>query len=235
MKEITNKSILDDLFRYSDENYKKFHSSLCPNNDNDIFIGIRIPVLRKYAKELLKENKSVYYILENVNNYYYEEVMLKGMLISLCDLSIEEKFKITQEFIPKIMNWAVCDIFCSDFKFKKSDEEKVWNFINRYKNSNKEFEKRFFIVMILTHFINENYIDEIIKLLDNIECDKYYVQMAIAWLISIAYVKYKEKTEKYLKKSKLSNFTYNKAIQKIIESLRVSKEDKERLKKMKRK
>ena len=88
---------------------------------------------------------------------------------------------------------------------------------------------------ILTHFINENYIDEIIKLLDNIECDKYYVQMAIAWLISIAYVKYKEKTEKYLKKSKLSNFTYNKAIQKIIESLRVSKEDKERLKKMKRK
>jgi len=218
MKEITNKSILDDLFRYSDENYKKFHSSLCPNNDKDIFIGIRIPVLRKYAKELLKENKSVYYILENVNNYYYEEVMLKGMLISLCDLSIEEKFKITQEFIPK-----------------KSDEEKVWNFINRYKNSNKEFEKRFFIVMILTHFINENYIDEIIKLLDNIECDKYYVQMAIAWLISIAYVKYKEKTEKYLKKSKLSNFTYNKAIQKIIESLRVSKEDKERLKKMKRK
>ena len=134
-----------------------------------------------------------------------------------------------------ILNWAVCDIFCSDFKFKKSDEEKVWNFINRYKNSNKEFEKRFFIVMILTHFINENYIDEIIKLLDNIECDKYYVQMAIAWLISIAYVKYKEKTEKYLKKSKLSNFTYNKAIQKIIESLRVSKEDKERLKKMKRK
>ena len=218
MKQITNKEIIEDLFKYSDEKYKKFSSSLCPNNEKDIFIGIRIPILRKYAKELLKENEDIYYILKQINNKYYEEVMLKGMIIALSKLNIKDKLKLTKKFVPEIMNWAVCDIFCSDFKFTKSDEKIVWDFIVDYKNSNKEFEIRFMIVMMLSHFIN----------------DKYYVQMAIAWTISVCYVKYKDKTEKFLKNTNLSNFTYNKAIQKILESLRVSKEDKEKLRKMKR-
>ena len=68
MKQITNKEIIEDLFKYSDEKYKKFSSSLCPNNEKDIFIGIRIPILRKYAKELLKENEDIYYILKQINN-----------------------------------------------------------------------------------------------------------------------------------------------------------------------
>lgn len=234
MKQITNKEIIEDLFKYSDEKYKKFSSSLCPNNEKDIFIGIRIPILRKYAKELLKENEDIYYILKQINNKYYEEVMLKGMIIALSKLNIKDKLKLTKKFVPEIMNWAVCDIFCSDFKFTKSDEKIVWDFIVDYKNSNKEFEIRFMIVMMLSHFINDEYIDKVLNISESVDCDKYYVQMAIAWTISVCYVKYKDKTEKFLKNTNLSNFTYNKAIQKILESLRVSKEDKEKLRKMKR-
>lgn len=234
MKQITNKDILDDLFGKSDEKYKKFHSSLCPNNEKDIFIGIRIPILRKYAKELLKENDDVHYLLKQINNKYYEEVMLKGMLIALSKVEIEEKLKLTEQFVPEIMNWAVCDIFCSDFKFTKSAEKLVWDFIIGYRNSKEEFEIRFMIVMMLSHFINDEYIDKVLDISESVDCDKYYVQMAIAWIISVCYVKYRDKTEKFLENTNLSNFTYNKAIQKILESLRVSKEDKERLRKMKR-
>ena len=90
------------------------------------------------------------------------------------------------------------------------------------------------IVMMLSHFINDEYIDKVLNISESVDCDKFCVQMAIAWTISVCYVKYKDKTEKFLKNTNLSNFTYNKAIQKILESLRVSKEDKEKLRKMKR-
>ena len=166
---------------------------------------------------------------------YYEEVMLQGMLIGLIkDTDIKEILSIIKDFVPKIDNWAVCDIFCSGLKVVNKNKETVWNFIQKYLKSKKEFELRFAIVMMLDYFIDEKYINEVLTILDNIKHDGYYVKMAVAWTVSVAFVKYPKITMKYLEKNNLDDWTYNKALQKICESFRVSKEMKEKIKKMKR-
>ena len=161
--------------------------------------------------------------------------MLQGMLIGLIkDADIKEILSIIKNFVPKIDNWAVCDIFCSGLKVVNKNKETVWNFIQKYLKSKKEFELRFAIVMMLDYFIDEKYINEVLNILDNIKHDGYYVKMAVAWTVSVAFVKYPKITMKYLEKNNLDDWTYNKALQKICESFRVSKQMKEKIKKMKR-
>ena len=228
-----NKEIRERILELADSKYKEFHSSLCPNTDN--IIGVRIPVLRNLAKELLKEIDWQNY-LENAWNEYYEEIMLQGMIINLIckKKDINDVIKYIDNFIPKIDNWAVCDTFCAGLKITEENLEYMWNYIQRYIKSNKEFEIRFAIVMMLDYFIKEDYIDEVLKKLNNIKNKEYYVQMAIAWAVSIAFIKFPDKTMEFLENNILDDFTYNKSIQKIIESYRVDKEIKEKLRKMKR-
>ena len=223
--------IKQDLYNLADKKYQKFHSSLCPGINN--FIGIRVPVLRKYAKELIKEY-SISEILNDIDDELYEEIMLQAMVIGLSKDGFEEKKGYIEEFIPKIDNWAICDVFCAGLKPKKNELSLVWKFIKKYLKSKKEYELRFSIVMMLDYFIIDEYIESVIEEIDKIKVDKYYVQMAIAWCLSICYIKYPKETMRYLKNNNLDDFTYNKAIQKIRESYRVSKEEKEILNKMKR-
>lgn len=226
------KKIRTDLLGLQDKKYQQFHSSLCPETDN--IIGVRVPVLRNYAKKLSKQENFKDYISFN-KTVYYEEVMLQGMLIGFIrNTDIKEVLSIIKNFVPKIDNWAVCDIFCSGLKIVNKNKETVWNFIQKYLKSKKEFELRFAIVMMLDYFICEKYIDRVLTILDNIKHEAYYVKMAVAWTISVAFVKFKDKTMKYLKKNNLDDWTYNKALQKICESLRVSKETKKIIKAMKR-
>lgn len=218
------------LFQLQDIEYKKFHSSLCPGIDN--IIGVRVPKIRKLVKELLKVNYIEY--LENNINKYYEETMIEGLIITTSKMNIDEKIYYLKKFIPKIDNWAICDICCSGFKLKEIDKDKLWNFILEYKNSDKEFELRFMIVMMMDYFLDDNHFDDIFKIIDSIKVDYYYTNMAIAWLISVTFVKNREYTLKYLKSNNLSNFTYNKSLQKIIESNRVTNSDKDIIRKLKK-
>ena len=225
-------NIKNKLQSLSDPKYKEFHSRLCPNTDN--ILGVRTPILRNYAKELSKEYK-IEELLKTIDDEYYEEIILQGMLIGLIKTNnIEEILENIKNFIPKIYNWAICDIFCAGLKATKKYKEEMWEFIKKYFNSNKEFELRFAIVMILDYYIEEKYLEEIFKIFDNIKSDKYYVQMAIAWAISICLIKYFDKTLEYLKKCNLDKFTYNKSLQKGLESYRISDENKIILKNMKK-
>lgn len=223
--------IRKELLTMVDKKYREFHSNLCPGTTN--ILGIRVPVLRAYAKELVKQNKWKE-ILEWENMEYYEEVMLQGMMIGLAKMSIEETFFYLEKFVPRIDNWAVCDVSCAGLKIAKKYLEEMWKFLQKYITSNQEFEIRFAVVMMLDFYLKEEYIHKVLSILDDIKHDGYYVKMAIAWTISVAYVKFPEITLAYLKKNTLEDFTYNKSIQKIIESNRVSKEEKEFLRKMKR-
>ena len=226
------KKIRQDLLNLQDKKYKEFHSSLCPGINN--IIGVKTPVLRNYAKKLLKQEEFKNYIFFN-RTIYYEEIMLQGMLIGfLKSDDIKEILNIIERFIPKINNWAVCDIFCAGLKVVNKRKDIFWNFIKKYLKSKKEFELRFAIVIMLDYFIEDKYINEVLSLLDGIKHDGYYVKMAIAWAISVAFIKCNGKTMKYLKSNNLDDWTYNKALQKIVESLRVSKQMKENIKKMKR-
>ena len=218
------------IYELADEKYKDFHSRLCPGTTN--IVGVRTPVLRNYAKELNRKY-SLNELLKEIDDTLYEEIMLQGMLIGL-NKNIEEVLKYTKTFIPKIDNWAICDVFCAGLKITKKYKKKMWNFIQKYLNSDKEFEIRFGIVIILDYYIDEEYLENDFKIFQKIKNDNYYVKMAIAWAISICLIKYYDKTIKYLKKAKLDDWTYNKSLQKAIESYRISDEQKEYLRKMKK-
>ena len=214
--------IEDKLIELADEKYKKFHSSLCPNVDN--IIGVKIPLLRKFAKELYAEYGLEYF--NHVKSDYYEEIMLEGIMIGLLKLKIEDVLKYVENFIPKINNWAICDTFCTELKITRKNREVMWDFIGKYLESDKEFELRFAIVMMIYYFLDDKYTIEVSKRLDKIKHDGYYVKVAIAWAISIMYVKYPAFTMGYLEEGNLDKYTYNKAIQKINDSRRVSEEEK---------
>lgn len=223
--------VLKQLYEMQDLKYKEFDSSLCPNVDN--IIGVQVPKLRAIAKELVKEKQREYLELENIE--YYEEKVIQGLMIGMSNLTIEDTKKYLEKFIPKIDSWAVCDIVCSSLKLAKKYQKEMWEFLETYIKSDKEFEIRFVVVMYLDYFLNDEYIDRVIKNISKIKSDKYYVQMAIAWLLAESFIKQKEKTNEYLKNNKLDNFTHNKAIQKIIDSYRVSQEDKEFVRTLRRK
>lgn len=224
--------IKQKLKELADEKYREFHSGLCPNTEN--ILGVRIPILRQYAKELLKEN-SLQELLDNIENEYYEEIMLQGMLIGLSkEKDFETISKYINKFVPKIDNWAICDTFCAGLKITKKYKKEMWELVTKYLNSKEEFEIRFCVVMMLDHYIEDEYIDKCLEILDSIKLEKYYVQMAVAWAISVCIVKYYDKTLRYLETSNLDKFTYNKSIQKAIESYRITKEQKEYLKKLKK-
>ena len=226
-----NEEIKKRLFELADMKYKEFHGGLCPGTDN--IIGVRIPVLRNYAKELAKKYE-ISKLLENIDDKYYEEIMLQGMLIGLMKVDFKILKFYLREFIPKIYNWAICDVFCAGLKITKKYKSEMWEFIQKYLKSDKEFEIRFGIVMILDYYIEEDYIDKIFNIFDMVNSKEYYVQMAIAWAISVSFVKFYDETLKYLENAKLDRFTYNKAIQKAIESYRITDEQKGFLRKMKK-
>lgn len=227
---MVQENIREELFKLADQKYKDFNTNLCPGIDN--LIGVRVPVLRDFAKKLSKNNWKENF--DKIENKYCEEIMLQGMIIGLAIKDVKETQKYLKEFIPKIDNWSVCDVCTAGLKITKKYKKEMWKFIQTYLNSKKEFELRFAIVMMLDFFIDEEYIDKVLLKLNQIKHEGYYVKMAVAWAISICYIKFKEKTDNFLYNNDLDNFTYNKAIQKIIESYRVENEDKEDLKKRKR-
>lgn len=224
--------IKEKLLELADQKYREFHSGLCPGTEN--IIGVRVPVLRNYAKELAK-NYEIRELLNQIDNEYYEEIMLQGMLIGLEKQNFKMIQKQIEMFVPKINNWAICDVFCAGLKITKKHKEEMWDFIQKYLKSKKEFEIRFAVVMILDFYIEEDYIEKDFEIFDRISSQDYYVQMAVAWAISICLIKFYDKTIAYLETTtNLDNFTYNKALQKARESYRITKEQKEILKKMKR-
>lgn len=223
--------IKEKLFELADQKYKEFHSGLCPGTDN--IIGVRVPVLRNYAKELVKEYRTEE-LLKQIDNQYYEEIMLQGMVIGLSKENFETLQEQIEEFVPKIDNWTVCDVFCAGLKATKKYKEEMWDLLQKYLKSNKEFEIRFGVVMILDYYIEKEYLEKDFQIFDAITNQEYYVQMAVAWAISICLIKFYEETIKYLEISNLDKFTYNKALQKAIESYRITDKQKDVLRSMKK-
>lgn len=228
----TNEWIKEKLNEYSEDGYQKFTSSLIPGVDN--VLGIRLPLLRKMAKELAKGDWKEY--LEHALDDVMEETMLQGMTLGYAKAFFAEKKPYLDRFVKKINNWSVCDSTCAGMKPQnEEDAEAYWKYACRLLQENEEFVIRFGVVMILDHFITGNYIHEVLRRLDEVVHDGYYVKMAVAWAISVCYVKFPKETLALLENSKMDDFTYNKAIQKMIESYRVSQEEKEMLRLRKRK
>jgi 3-methyladenine DNA glycosylase AlkD len=223
--------IREKIFELADEEYRKFQSALCPGCRN--IIGVRVPLLRNLAKEIARGDWRGY--LGNAENDYFEEVMLQGMVIGYAQAETEELIGYIKSFVPKIDNWAVCDSFCTGLKFTKKNRDRVWENLLLHLSSKEEFEIRFGTVMLLNYYVEDDYIDRVLQLLDGIKHEGYYVKMAVAWAVSVCFVKFPGKTTDYLMQNALDDFTFNKSLQKITESLRVDKETKTLIRGMRRK
>ena len=225
----TQEKVKECLFDLAEEGYKEFSSSLIPNCDN--MLGCRIPKLRLLAKEICRTDFRKY--LEKPAEDYFEEVMLQGFVIGYAKMDIDEKLNYAKVFIPKIKDWSVNDGFCSTFKDAVKYRERVWDFLDTYAKSNEEFEIRVAAVMYMNYFLTEEYIDEVLRQLFRMKQDDYYAMMGIAWALATAYAKFPKQTGEALC-WEWPKATFNKAIQKMCESYRVSKEDKLELRKRKK-
>ena len=217
--------IRQKLLEMSENKFGKFSNSLIPGKNN--IIGVRIPKLRQYAKKLAADcGESA---LEG-DDIYHEEIMLKGMIIGYLRINAEDRLGLIRDFVPLIDNWAVCDSFCSTLKFTNKNREMVWSFLQPYIHSDREFYARFGAVMLLCYYVNDEYIDNTLEKLSNINTTAYYSSMAVAWAFAECYIKFPDKTEKYLLQKVFDKDTHNRAIRKICDSYRVEKDKKEKLK-----
>ncbi len=224
-----NQTIRQQLEELAQEKYRAFSASLTPGKEN--ILGVRIPLLRKMAAKIIKEDWRTY--LKTASDASMEEVMLQGMVIGRCKADTEEILSLAAAFIPKIDCWPVCDTFCSGLKNVIAQKERVWDFIQPYFYSSKEYEIRFGVVMLL-YYLEPEYAPRAFEHFDRIKHEGYYVKMAVAWVLSMYYVKLPEITMRYLNKNDLDHFTYNKTLQKITESLKVDPETKKVIRAMKR-
>ncbi len=216
----------------ADERYRQFHAKLIPGVESE-FLGVRVPELRKIAKEICKEDWRGF-VDAVKDSHVYEMNMLCGMVTALAKCDFKEKLTYVETFIPCINNWAVCDIVCGDLKAVKKHRQEMFEFLHPYLKSTEEYELRFAIVILMQYYLTEEYIQDVLRIYDGIQHEGYYVKMAVAWGISMCFVHFRQETLAYLEQCNLDDFTYNKSIQKIRESYRVSKEDKEMLAKRKR-
>lgn len=227
-------ALIVQLEGLANEKYSKFHSTLVPGvQEEKEILGISVPKLRSVTKELVKNCDDIDGYLSYSTDRYYEELMLKGIVIGYVKCPWEKRLEYIKAFVPQISDWAVCDVFCGGIKPPKEKIASFRKFVVPYMNSDKEFEIRFAVVILLQKYICEEYIISTLQALKNIEDNRYYVQMAVAWAISECYVKFPELTLTLFKEKCLSKEVQNKAIQKCRESRRVSDIDKTMLLKYK--
>ena len=221
--------IRETLFRLSDKKYRDFQSRLLPTVDKDKTIGVRTPLLKQYAKRLIKENKAETFI-KTLPHKFFDENQLHAFIISGIkdfDLCIKE----VDRFLPYVDNWATCDQL-SPVSFKKNRKELIKK-AKEWIASDKTYTIRFGIGVLMKYFLDEDYSYEYPKAVSKIRSDEYYVNMMIAWYFATALAKQYESILPFIENGELDTFTHNKAIQKAIESYRITEKQKEHLKSLK--
>lgn len=215
-------TILDELKSLADEDYKEFNRKIIPTNQTTL--GVRVPVLRKLAKVIAKDNALSFVKADKQN--VYEMIMLEGMTLSYMDISFKELLPWTEKFLGKVDNWAQVDSTICDYKNIQKEKDDVLVIVRRWLKSEKEFVVRAGLVVLLAHYVEKKNLDTIFHLSQSVAHKGYYVSMGNAWMISACMAKYPNETILFFKDNTLDKVTHNKAIQKSRESYRVSKEHK---------
>ena len=222
-------NIKEELLALQDISYADFQAKLIPNIPRDLFIGVRVPELRKLAKKVAEEPETSKF-LKNLPNKYYDENMLQGLLISeikdydACLVAVDE-------FLPYVDNWAVCDIMSP--KIFKKNKKALLEKIKEWSASEKTYTCRFGIEMLMSHFLDDDFKPEYLEIALSVNSEDYYVQMMVAWFFATALAKEWDATIKYIEDHRLDRWTHNKAIQKARESKRITPKEKEYLKSLK--
>lgn len=223
--------ILEELKNLAEEDYKAFNSKIIPTKQTTL--GIRLPILRKIAKRIAKEDAIAFIQLDKQD--IYEMILLEGMVLSYMDKSFKELFPLTEMFLKKVDNWAQIDSTICDFKNIAKEKEYILTVVQKWLKSDKEFIVRAGLVMLLAHYVQKENLEIIFKLSQSVVNSGYYVHMGNAWLISACMAKFPDETIIFFETNTLDKKTHNKAIQKSRDSYRVSKEHKAIINELKRK
>lgn len=226
MKEIKQK-----LISLSDTKYKEFHSKLMPTIDSSTVLGVRVPLIRKYAKEINATPLAQNFLKELPHQYYEENNLHAFLLEKITNYPI--LIKELNEFLPFVDNWATCDMMSPKcFKAHKSEllmQIKIWL------DSNHTYTVRYAIKCLMQHFLEDNFKEEHLKLVSKIKSEEYYVNMMIAWFFQEAITKQYDSAIIYLENKVLSPFVHNKTISKCCDSFRISNDKKQYLKSLRQK
>ena len=214
------------LFELQDMTYRDFHSRLMPDIDKETVIGIRVPVLRKYAKSIAGTELAEKFIKE-LPHCYYEENNLHMMLIT----GIKDYARCLTEierFLPYIDNWATCDFPAP--KCFKNHKEELLPVIKRWIASSETYTIRYGIGMLMRLYLDEDFDPEYVRLVVGVKSDEYYVNMMIAWYMATALAKQWDAVIPYIEEHRMSDWVHRKTIQKAVESYRITDEQKRYLK-----
>lgn len=218
-------AFLSEVESCAEENYRDFHKRLLKNDKINV-LGVRVPVLRKLAKKYVNEVDQ----LLSFPDEFYEITFIKLAAVSL--LGYEEFIPRLESCVKIIDNWATCDCFSP--KCIASHKEEFLPYIRKYAARDGEFEQRFALTSLLHFYVEKKYLETIFALVDKCDTSKYYVSMAAAWLIAETLAKFFPQAKMYLMRNSLDRKTHNKAIQKALESYRLSADEKNYLKGIKR-
>ena len=223
------------LFALQDTEYKAFHAKLMPTVDPETVIGIRTPVLRRFAREFAKADEASAF-METLPHKYYEENNLHAFLIETIG-DFEKTVKTLDLFLPYVDNWATCDMMSPKILAKNKDN--LLPYIEKWLSSDHVYTARFGLVTLMKYYLDEDFSPEYLEKAAAVSLDSYYTEMAKAWFFAEALIKQYEATLPYLKEKKLSDWVHNKTISKACDSCRISPETKDflrlfRLKKIER-
>ncbi|ETP72112.1 putative DNA alkylation repair enzyme [Lachnospiraceae bacterium JC7] len=221
--------IRKELFDRQDTKYRDFQSKLIPTVDAGSVIGVRTPELRKYAKALLKQG-DVNEFLESLPHKYFDENQLHAFILSEIK-DYDQCLRCVDEFLPYVDNWATCDQLSPKI-FKKHRSELIKK-IEAWLRSDRTYTVRFAVGMLMEHFLDEDFDIRYPEMVAKIRSEEYYINMMTAWYFATALAKQYDMILPFIEDHKLDDWTHNKAIQKSIESYRITPEQKEYLKGLK--
>lgn len=217
--------MVNELFKLQDLKYREFHSKLMPTVDKGLIIGIRVPVLRQFAKTI-QNTKEAESFLKELPHKYYEENNLHAFLIEFIK-DFDRALYETERFLPYVDNWATCDMFYP--KIFKKNMDLLMPKINEWINSGKTYTVRYAIGLLMRMDFKKEHMEAVAK----VKSEEYYVNMMIAWYFATALAKNYEDAIEYLKEGRLSDWVHNKTIQKACESYRIDEGSKKKLRSIK--
>ena len=224
MAELTK--LQKQLFELQDLKYRDFHSKLMPETDKETVIGIRTPVLRKFAKEFAGTSEAEAFLRQLPHRYYEENNLHKMLITGIKDY--EKCMEEIQRFLPCIDNWATCDYPAPKCFARHKDQ--VLEEAKRWISSGETYVIRYGIGMLMRLFLDEDFSSEYLEMTAAVQSQEYYVNMMIAWYFATALAKQWDATVPYIEQHKLSDWVHRKTVQKAVESYRITPEQKEYLK-----
>lgn len=220
--------LTERLFSLKDEKFAEFQRKIVSDTSYPI-IGVRVPDVRDTVK-VLSESERLSFL--NEKHIYYEEYLAHALIISyIKDKS--EVYRKLENFLPLIDNWAICDTLAAALKRLAKDKSELADKILFWIQSDNVYTVRFAVVLLLMYFTDSGNVDFAINTATSVKTEEYYINMAVAWFVSVVLIKDFEKGFSLLKRKKLSVFVHNKSIGKALDSFRISEENKEKLKTLK--